>query len=251
MMLDPYVITISVTAVMIVALSKSGLLGSLGMIGVPLLTFVMPAREAAGMMLPVLLVMDTVGLIAYRKQIDLKLLKIMIPGALVGIGIGWALFSFISDAAVLLLVGLISLIFVLDEWLPFRKKLEGLPPSTFWGRFWGALTGFTSFVSHTGGPPFQVYVLPQKLPPAIYAGTQVWMFSIVNAVKLIPYFFLGQISVTSLKTSAMLAPVGIIGMLIGVWLMKRIPASIFYRMSYVLIFIVALKLIYDGSLDLL
>lgn len=237
---------LAVVTVFIVALSKSGLLGSLGLVGVPLLSLMMPAREAAGIMLPVLITMDIVGLLAYRRQADLSLLKIMLPGAIIGIGVGWALSAFISDSMVLLLVGIITLLFVLDEWLPLRKTLQGLPPSTPWGRFWGGVAGFTSFVSHTGGPPFQIYALPQRLEPAIYAGTSVWFFAIVNAVKLIPYFFLGQINVTSLETSAWLAPVGVVGMLTGVWLVRRISAEVFYKMAYVLVFLVALKLIWDG-----
>ncbi len=244
---DPIFILIATSAVFIVALSKSGLVGSLGMVGVPLLSLVMPAREAAGMLLPVLLVMDVVGLLAYRRQFDLNILKIMLPGAMIGIAIGWALSSFITDAAVLLLVGLITLAFVADEWLPLRKKLLDLPPSTPWGRFWGALAGFTSFVSHTGGPPFQVYTLPLRLSPPVYAGTAVWFFAIVNTTKLVPFFFLGQLSVSSLKMSAALAPVAIIGMLLGVWLVRRISAKMFYQLTYVLVFLLAIKLIYDGG----
>lgn len=243
---EPLFILVAVLAVFIVALSKSGLLGSMGMVGVPLLTLVMPAREAAGMLLPVLLVMDFVGLLAYRHQFDKNILKIMLPGAVLGIAIGWALSAFITDDAVLLLVGLITLIFVADAWLPLRKKLEGLPPSRLWGRFWGGIAGFTSFVSHTGSPPFQVYTLPLRLDPPVYAGTAVWFFAIVNATKLVPYYFLGQLPVSSLKMSAALAPVAIGGMLLGVWLVRRISADLFYKLAYGLVFILGLKLTYDG-----
>lgn len=250
-MSDPLFWLLAVAVVFVVALSKSGLLGSLGLIGVPLLSLAMPAREAAGMMLPVLLCMDAIGIWAYRKQFDRRLLMIMLPGAIVGIGVGWALSSFISDSMVLLLVGVITLLFVLDEWLPLRKSLENLPPSTPWGRFWGGVAGFTSFVSHTGGPPFQIYALPQRLEPALYAGTSVWFFAIVNTVKLVPYFFLGQINVSSLQISAVLAPVGIAGMLLGVWLVRRISAELFYKLAYWLVFAISLKLIYDGITPLL
>ena len=245
-MSDPLFILVAVSAVFIVALSKSGLLGSLGMVGVPLMSLVMPAREAAGMLLPILLVMDAVGLWAYRRQFDFNILKIMLPGAALGIAIGWALSSFITDEAVLLLVGLITLAFVADEWLPLRKKLAGLPPSSLWGRFWGATAGFTSFVSHTGGPPFQIYTLPLRMAPPVYAGTAVWFFAIVNTTKLLPYFFLGQLSVSNLKLSFALAPVAIVGMLLGVWLVRRISVKVFYRLTYFLVFLLALKLTYDG-----
>ncbi len=247
MQFDPIFVTVAVIAVLIVGLSKAGLLGSLGMVGVPLLSLVMPARDAAGMMLPVLLAMDVIAVWTYRRDLNWHILKLMLPGAAVGTILGWLLWSVVSDAAVLLFVGVITLLFVLDAILPLRKKLEGLPPSRGWGGFWGAAAGFTSFISHTGGPPFQIYVLPQRLSPMEYSGTSAWFFAIVNTAKLVPYFFLGQLSVSNLALSAALAPVGIVGVLIGVVLVRRISMVWFYRIAYWLVFLLALKLIWDGA----
>ena len=244
---DLYFWIIAVLAVFIVALSKSGLVGSLGMVGVPLLSLVMPARDAAGMMLPLLLVMDAIAIWTYRKDADWRILRIMLPGALVGTIIGWVLWSFVSDAMVLLFVGILTLLFILDALLPIRKKLEGLPPSRPWGRFWGGFAGFTSFISHTGGPPFQIYVLPQKLPPVIFSGTTAFFFAIVNTAKLVPYFFLGQLSIANLSHAAILAPLGVAGVLLGVFLVRRISVKRFYQLTYWLVFLLALKLIYDGA----
>ena len=246
-MLDPYFVTVAVIAVLIVGLSKAGLLGSLGMVGVPLLSLVMPARDAAGMMLPVLLAMDAIAVFAYRREVDWRVISIMLPGAAAGTLLGWVLWAFVSDSAVLLFVGVVTLLFILDAILPLRKKLEGLPPSRPWGIFWGAFSGFTSFISHTGGPPFQIYVLPQRLPPAIYAGTTAVFFAIVNTAKLIPYFFLGQLNVHNLTLSAMLIPVGIGGVFIGIALVRRISMALFYRVAYWLVFLLALKLVWDGA----
>lgn len=245
-MFDPVFVAIAVLAVLIVGLSKAGLLGGLGVVGVPMLALIMPARDAAGMMLPVLLCMDAVAVWMYRKEFDRSILKLMMPGALIGTLIGWALWAFVSDAMVLLMVGVVTLLFVLDAVFPLRKKLEGLPPSRGWARFWGATAGFTSFISHTGGPPFQIYVLPQRLSPAIYAGTSAVFFAIVNTSKLIPYFFLGQLNVSNLTLSAALAPVGMLGVFIGIYLVRRISAKLFYTIAYWLIFLLAFKLIWDG-----
>jgi uncharacterized protein len=247
---DPFFVTIAVSTVLLVGLSKAGLLGSLGMVGVPLLTFIMPARDAAGMMLPVLLAMDAIAVWSYRRDVDWHILKIMLPGAMLGTLIGWGLWTVVSDAMVLLFVGIITLLFILDAILPLRKRLEGLPPSTPWGRFWGTFAGFTSFVSHTGGPPFQIYVLPQRLPPAVFAGTSAWFFAIVNTSKLVPYYFLGQLNPANLTLSAMLAPVGVVGVLAGVYLVRRISAKYFYRLAYWLVFLLALKLVWDGAAGL-
>lgn len=247
MPIDPYFVTIAVIAVLIVGLSKAGLLGSLGMVGVPLLSLVMPARDAAGMMLPVLLAMDAIAIWTYRKEVDWHILRIMLPGAAVGTIAGWLLWSVVSDAAVLLFVGVVTLLFILDAVLPLRKRLAGLPPSRGWGTFWGGFAGFTSFISHTGGPPFQIYVLPQRLNPIVYSGTTAFFFAIVNSAKLVPYFFLGQLNVANLTLSAALIPVGIAGVLLGVWLVRRISIAWFYRIAYWLVFLLSLKLIWDGA----
>lgn len=243
---DLYFWIIAVLAVFIVALSKSGLVGSLGLVAVPMLSLVMPARDAAGMMLPLLLVMDAIAIWTYRKDCDWRILRIMLPGAAVGTLIGWALWSVVSDAMVLLFVGIVTMIFILDALLPLRKKLEGLPPSRPWGAFWGGFAGFTSFISHTGGPPFQIYTLPQKLPPVTYAGTTAFFFAIVNTAKLIPYFFLGQLNVSNLTHAAILAPLAVVGVIIGVYLVRRISVKRFYQISYWLVFLLAIKLIIDG-----
>jgi uncharacterized membrane protein YfcA len=248
---DPYFVTIAVIAVLVVGLSKAGLLGSLGMVGVPLLSLVMPARDAAGMMLPVLLAMDAIAVWTYRKDIDWRIIRIMLPGAAVGTLLGWALWSLVSDDGVLLFVGVVTLLFILDAILPLRKKLEGLPPSKPWGTFWGGFAGFTSFISHTGGPPFQIYVLPQRLAPAIYSGTTAVFFAIVNTAKLVPYFFLGQLNLHNLTLSASLIPVGLIGVLGGVWLVRRISMVWFYRIAYWLVFLLALYIIWKGATGLL
>ena len=244
---DPYFVAIAVLAVLVVGLSKAGLLGSLGMVGVPLLSLVMPARDAAGMMLPVLLAMDAIAVYAYRKHVNWHIIAIMLPGAAVGTLLGWALWAFVSDAAVLLFVGVVTLLFIRDALLPLRKKLEGLPPSRPWGMFWGGFAGFTSFISHTGGPPFQIYVLPQRLPPLVYSGTTAVFFAIVNTAKLVPYFFLGQLNVHNLQLSAALIPVGIAGVFLGIFLVKRISMALFYRIAYWLVFLLALKLVWDGA----
>lgn len=243
---DLYFWIIAVLAVFIVALSKSGLVGSLGLVAVPMLSLVMPARDAAGMMLPLLLVMDAIAVWTYRKDADWRILRIMLPGAAIGTLIGWAFWSVVSDAMVLLFVGIITMVFILDALLPLRKKLEGLPPSKPWGAFWGGFAGFTSFISHTGGPPFQIYTLPQKLDPVRYSGTTAFFFAIVNSAKLIPYFFLGQLNVSNLSHAAILAPLAIVGVLVGVWLVRRISIKRFYQITYWLVFLLALKLIWDG-----
>lgn len=243
---------VAVAAVFMVGLSKSGLVASMGLIAVPLLALVMPPRDAAGMMLPLLLVMDAIAIWTYRRDGDWRILWIMIPGAMVGTIAGWVLWSIVTDAVVNLLVGVISVSFVVWSLSPLAKKIvANAHPSKPWGTFWAAIGGFTSFISHTGGPPFQIYVLPQRLSPVTYAGTTAFFFGIVNASKVIPYWFLGQLNVTNMTAALILTPVAIAGVLTGVALVRRISTTLFYYIAYAMVFVLGVKLIYDGVIGVL
>ena len=245
-MIDYAFWAVAFVAVFIVGLSKSGLVGSMGMVAVPLLSMVMPARDATGMMLPVLLSMDAIAVWVYRKEANWHVLWIMLPGALAGTIVGWLLWSVVTDAQVLLAVGVITVLFMLDALLPIRKRLPDSPPSPLWGNFWGAVSGITSFISHTGGPPFQIYTLPLRMAPSVYAATTAFFFAIVNTMKLVPFFFLGTLSVNNLELSAILVPVGLMGVALGVYLVRRISANAFYTIAYILILLLGLKILYDG-----
>ena len=243
---DPLFITCAAFAAIFIGLSKSGFAAGLGAVAVPLLAMVMPTPQAAGMILPVLLVLDAAALVIYRREVDWRIFWIVIPGAMAGTRIGWALSAVVNEAAVGLMLGIMSVVFALDAWLPLRKKLENIPASRPWGWFWGTVAGFTSFISHTGGPPYQVYTMPLRLAPNIYAGTAAVVFAVVNVSKLYPYYVLGQLSVSNLELAAAVLPLAGLSMLAGVWLVRRVPAHIFYHVAYGLIFLLGIKLIYDG-----
>ncbi|HZY67609.1 MAG TPA: sulfite exporter TauE/SafE family protein [Devosia sp.] len=237
---------VAIGAVFIVGLSKSGLVGSMGMVAVPMLALVMPARDATGMMLPVLLAMDAIAIWIYRRDANWHVLRIMLPGALVGTVLGWLLWSVVTDAQVLLAVGIITVLFMLDALLPLRKRLPDTPPSRGWGAFWGGAAGLTSFISHTGGPPFQIYALPLGMTPTVFSATTAFFFAIVNTSKLLPYYFLGTLSVSNLELSALLIPFGLAGVGVGVYLVRRISARAFYTIAYTLILLLGIKILYDG-----
>jgi uncharacterized membrane protein YfcA len=143
------------------------------------------------------------------------------------------------------IVGLVALGFTLDYWIGWRAgRMPG--PDVKKGAFWGAVAGFTSFVSHAGGPPLHMYLLPQKLDPRLFAGTSVIFFAIVNWIKVIPYAALGQLGSINLMTSLVLAPIAPVAIFTGAWLVKVVRAETFYRLTYFFIFAVSLKLIWDG-----
>ena len=216
-----------------------------GALGVPLLALVMPPVAAAALLLPVYIVSDMVGLWAYRKEYSARNLAILLPAMIFGVGLGWATARITEEWMVTLLVGLVGLYYCAT--VVFRKA--NAPPKRAdvpRGVFWGTIAGFTSFVSHTGGPPYQTYVLPQKLPKMVFAGTSTIVFAVINLVKLLPYWALGQFNPANLEVAAMLSPVAVAGALIGYKLTAIIPEQIFYRLVEVALFLISLKLIHEA-----
>lgn len=237
----------AIPAVIITGISKGGF-GGLALFAVPLMALTISPIQAASIMLPILILMDWVSGWNYRKHFDKSLIFRMLPAAILGIGIGWALAGWVTDNAVRIIVGLIAVAFPLYNWFGPKSGLRAIKDSSFAGHIAGGLAGFTSFIAHAGGPPFQAYAIPQGLPHRIYAGSAVMFFFVVNAVKLVPYAALGQFDLTNVTTSAALLPIAPIGVLIGVWLTKRINGVLFYRIIYGLIFLTGLKLLWDGLL---
>lgn len=237
----------AIGAVILLGLAKGGFAG-LVIIGMSVLSLAISPLRAAALMLPILILQDVVSLWAYRKDVDRAALAILLPGAAVGVALGAATAAHVSDAAVRILVGLVATAFAANYFLGFGPKLA----RSRWaagraaGLGWGALSGFTSQVAHAGGPPFQVWILSRGLPRDRLVGTTAWYFAIVNVIKA-PFFAgLGLLHRETLTVAAALAPLAIAATLIGVWLVRRMPADRFYGVIYGLMFAAGAKLIYDG-----
>ena len=247
---DPVFYLAVFVAVTSLGLSKGGFAG-VGQIATPLLAIFMPPLEAAAILLPIMMLQDAISVWVYRREFDPQNLKIMLPGAIVGICVAWALAAHLSEPMVRIAVGVISIAFILYGW--FAKPnlaAEIPPPNTLHGMFWGSLSGFTSTLCQAGGPPFQIHVLPQRLPKMVFVGTTAIFFAIVNALKVIPYFALGQFSTKGLWISAALVPLAIAANFLGFWVVRRVPTVLFYKIAYVLVFLISLELVRGGIVAL-
>ncbi len=241
---DPFFYAVAIPAVIFLGLSKGGFSG-VGIAATPLLALYLPPLEAAALLLPVLITQDLISIYVYRREWDASNLKIMLPGAVAGMTLAWLLASYISDNAVRITVGLIGLIFVIDVWRK-RARIEPTRMGPTGGVFWGAVSGFTSFMTQAGGPPFQVYVLPQRLPKLVLVGTTTIFFAVVNALKIVPYFALGQFHAGNFATSLALLPMAIIANFMGIWLVKHTPTNLFYNIAYALLLVISLVLLWQG-----
>jgi uncharacterized membrane protein YfcA len=233
-------------AVIIVGISKSGFGSGLGMLGVPLMALVIPPAQAAAIMLPLLCVMDIFNVLHYRSRFDRANLVILIPAGLLGILLGTFTFGYLSDANVRILIGVISILFVGNFLFGKRNSGQQTGPSRIKGSIWGTIAGFVSYGVHAGGPPVNIYLLPQKLNKTIFVGTTVIFFTVVNYVKLIPYALLGQLNGDNLLTSLVLAPLVPLGFWLGIKLHDRVNEKLFYNLAYFFLLATGVKLLYEG-----
>ncbi|TCK03077.1 sulfite exporter TauE/SafE family protein [Marinobacterium mangrovicola] len=245
MITDPLFYLAAVPAVLIVGISKGGFGGGLGLLAVPMMSLVISPIQAAAIMLPILCLMDLVGLWSFRGKGDFSLLKVLIPASLVGIIVGALSFNYLSERSLEFIVGAIAVLFTLNYWLR-PKQREAKQPSTARGGFWGLITGFTSFSVHAGGPPLNIYLLPLQLEKSAYIGTTIIMFAAINYLKVIPYAVLGQFSMANLSTAAVLAILAPIGVRMGYWMHHRINEKWFYRICFVFLFVTGSKLLFDA-----
>jgi len=235
---------VALTAAVLVGMSKGGL-PVVGMLGVPLLALVIAPVTAAGLFLPIYVVSDVFGLWAYRHCFNRRVLLILLPGMTLGVAVGWATASLVPQWLVTGVIGLIGAVFAVT--LIMRRGVAAARPARVLpGLLWGAVTGFTSFVSHAGAPPFQVYVLPLRLDKAVFAGTATIAFAYVNAIKLIPYWALGQLSVANLKVAALLAVPASLAVFAGVRLVRILPERRFFQLVIWALLAVSLRLIWQA-----
>lgn len=244
MALDGFLLLAS-GAALLVGLSKGGL-PTIGMLAVPLLSMVMSPVKAATLLLPIFVASDMVSVWLYRRQFSRENLQILIPASLLGVLVGWLTASYTSDSAVTLLIGCIGIGFCLNTWLR-RAEPPAQPADLKKGVFWGTVAGFTSFISHAGAPPFQVYVLPQRLPKAVFAGTATMLFTVINLAKVLPYQQLNPYSLEDLYQAAWLIPAALLGTVIGAYLTKIIHEKWFFRWVRLALFGISVKLVWDGA----
>jgi uncharacterized membrane protein YfcA len=242
---DPFFYAISIPAVLLLGISKSGFGAGFGSLAVPMMALAVTVPEAAAILMPVLLLMDLLGLAAFRNDFDKKLLKFLLPFGVLGIVVGALLFKVLNAHTVSGIVGIFTLLFLAQR-LVFPPKADSKPPPKWAGALLVTASGFTSFVAHAGGPPINAYVIPMQLKPLKFTATMAFFFFVLNLSKWIPYGMLGLLDMRNMATSLVLLPLAPVGVWVGVRMAKRISQVLFYRFLYVGMFLTGLKLLWDG-----
>ena len=246
---EPQFYAVAIPAVIFLGLSKGGFSG-VATAATPLLALYLPPLEAAALLLPIVICQDVISVKVYWRELSVWNLKVLLPGAAIGIGLAWLFAAHVSDDVIRILIGLTALAFVANVWLR-PTHTEPRTRTALGGLFWGAAAGFTSFASQGGGPPFQVFILPQRLPKMVFVGTTAVFFATLNLMKVVPYFMLGQFSSKNISTSIALLPLAVAANFAGIWMVRAVPTAVFYRITYVLLFILGSVLLGQGVRHLL
>ena len=176
---DPYFYAVTIPAVLLLGVSKSGFGAGFGSLAVPMMALAVTVPQAAAILMPVLLVMDVMGMAAFRKDLDLRLLRFLLPFGLLGIVIGALLFKSLDVRTVAGVVGVFTLLFLAQRLL-FPPRPDSVPPPRWLGAILTTTSGFTSFIAHAGGPPINAYMIPLRLPPIRFAATMAFFFFFIN-----------------------------------------------------------------------
>lgn len=229
-------------------ISKGGFGSGAAFAAASILALVIEPGLALGVMLPLLMLIDASALRPYWRKwsgIDVKLLLI---GGLPGIAVGAALYQVASPDLFRLLIGGVAVGFVVWH-LALASGLIRLARTRMpdlAGVLIGSVVGFTTFVSHAGGPPAAVFLLSRGLTKTQYQATTVLLFWVLNIVKFLPYAALGMFTAQTFLANLVLAPFAILGTWIGVRAHHLVPERLFFALTYVLLFVTGTKLIWDG-----
>jgi uncharacterized membrane protein YfcA len=247
MITDWHFYALAIPAVILLGLAKGGFAG-MGALSLPLLAFAVDPVRAAAITLPLLIVQDVVGVWAFRRTVDWRLLGWMLPGATVGIGLGYVFAASVSPRAVMAAVGGISALF--GAYRLWAARHPSLRVAALWpdwiGALFGVASGFTSQIAHAGQPPFQLWVLPRRLPRDLLVGTTALFFAAVNWIKVPAYLALGQFTRANLLVSATLLPLALASTVAGVALVRRVSPERFFTAIYVLMIVVGIALVWEA-----
>ena len=235
---DGYFYAVAIPAVLLLGISKSSFGTGFGSLAVPIIALAVTVPQAAVILMPVLLLMDLLGMAAFRKNFDIALLKFLVPCGLVGTVVGALLFKALDAKVVAGIVGAFTLL--------FPPRPDSAPPPRWLGGMLAVTSGFTSFVSHAGGPPISAYVIPLRLSPLNFTATLAYFFFVINLSKWVPYAWLSLLDLRNMATSLVLLPITPVGVWVGVRMAKTISPVLFYRLLYAGVLLTGCKLLWDA-----
>ena len=237
---------LAIPAVMFAGISKAGFGSGAAFAAAAVLALVVPPGAALGIMLPLLMVIDVTALRPYWRKWDAPSARSLIAGAVPGVALGAVVYAIVDADAFRILIGLICIAFVAWQWGRARGliRVGHFAFSRPWGWITGGAAGFTSFVSHAGGPPVAVFLLGQGMAKTTYQATTVVVFWAINLMKFVPYAFLGIFTWQTALADLILAPFAVLGAWLGVRAHHWVSDRVFFGLTYVLLLATGARLLW-------
>ena len=234
---------LAILAALVVGISKAGI-GGLGLLAVVIFAMIMPAKQATGMVLPLLCFGDIVAAASYRQHASWHHIRRLFPWTAAGVVIGYLAFDRIDEHQARLLIGGIVLGLVAMHFI--RRKFSGheAEHGAWFAPTIGVLAGFTTLVANAAGPLMVVYMLAMRLPKMDFVGTSAVFFLIMNLFKVPFMVNLGLINGSSFAFNLCLAPVVLAGAWFGRKLVMKIDQRRFENIALVLSVVAGLNLWY-------
>lgn len=235
----------------VIGMSRGGFAGGVHFVGVLIMAQIIEPTIAAAFILPILCCADVLGNVFYRKEVHWPSVKILVPGGMLGLAIGAAIFYLIHSDVIKLIVCVLSLYIVADRFI--RHRLSSAPRTLprLVGYGLGVMTGISSFIIHAGYLPVSAYLLPQQLSRFMLIGTFAAMGLFFNFVKLVPYTGLGLLDWSVFGASVVFMPLCVVGFLCGKMLVPHMSDRLFYRLVYGVVLVLGIRLGIEGVLGLL
>ena len=246
---DPSFVAVAVLGACLLGISQGGFLG-LGVMALPMMSLFVPPLQAAAIILPTAIAQDFLTLWVYRRSWSGWNVAILLPSMFVGMFVAWLMAASLSATHIRLTVGLIAALFVIRHWLSRRFERLTPRPSLVTGAVFGAIGGFTTMLANAGGPAWQMHLLPQKIEKLRYIGTVSILFAASNIIKVPGFLTLGYLTRENLIAGLALVPIAVVANFAGIWMVRRVSTELFYRIAYVLMFVIAVELIRSSAIEL-
>jgi uncharacterized membrane protein YfcA len=242
-------------AILVLGISKTGFGGGgIGILSMPLLILAMPATRAVAILGILLVVVDLVANLHYLGEYDWRVLKWLLPGAIVGVGVGiWIYLAMLGadskvfDRKLNLVIGLICLVVVVMQvWRMLGLQIATLPTGPKSSLCVGCVAGAASTIAHAAGPIVSLYVLQERLEKRRLVGTLLMYTLLINSVKLAMYTAVSIVTAATLRQSLWMLPILPVGTVVGAWMNKRMPEKPFLIIMYAAAAVASAQMIYTA-----
>jgi uncharacterized membrane protein YfcA len=213
-------------AALLIGVSKTGLPG-VGILAILMAAQVIPSKQSTGLILPLLIVGDIFAVAYYRRHAVWKYLVRLLPFSATGVVLGALAMKQVTNEQLRPIIGGIVLVLLILSYLHHRKPDAQVPDGWWFPVVMGLAGGTTTMMANAAGPIMVIYLLAMRLPRNAFLGTGAWYFLLINCFKVPFSTGLDLINPESLHINLMLAPLVVIGALVGVRLVKHVPEKAF------------------------